>query len=146
MGFIIKPFPQQRAFASLVRLFDQYGLSQIFAPGFPGLLESFYVHERVVEFLMPEVHQAFVSPFRIRRGARVASTDSYASDHPLHLKLFVRHQVVHHTLCQFGPVQHPTPPLGWVFLRGRRLYRAHGGCCDLELPRYRTLEPYMLRS
>jgi hypothetical protein len=33
----------------------------IFAPGFPGLLEAFYVQERLMEFLMPELYQSFVS-------------------------------------------------------------------------------------
>lgn len=51
----------QRAYAGLARLFDQYRLSHIFAPGFPGLHEAFYVQERLVELLMPAVHAAFVS-------------------------------------------------------------------------------------
>lgn len=45
----------------MVRLFDQYGLRHIFEPGFPGLIEAFYVQEKLVELLMPEVHKAFVS-------------------------------------------------------------------------------------
>jgi hypothetical protein len=50
----------QRAYAGLVRLFDQYQLRHIFEPGFPGLVETFYVQERLVELFMPDVHQAFV--------------------------------------------------------------------------------------
>jgi hypothetical protein len=33
----------------------------IFAPGFPGLLEAFYVQERLMEWLMPDVYKSFVS-------------------------------------------------------------------------------------
>lgn len=54
----------QRAYAGLARLFDQYRLRHIFAPGFPGLHEAFYVQERLVELLMPDVHTAFVSSDR----------------------------------------------------------------------------------
>ena len=36
----------------------------IFAPGFPGLLEAFYVQERLVEWLMPDVYKNFVSVSR----------------------------------------------------------------------------------
>jgi len=54
-------FEPERAYAGLVRLFDQYKLGHIFAPGFPGLHEAFYVQERLVEWLMPDVHSAFVS-------------------------------------------------------------------------------------
>ncbi|KAL8287518.1 hypothetical protein RQP46_003376 [Phenoliferia psychrophenolica] len=64
-------FEPERAYACLVRLFYQYGLRHIFEPGFPGLLEAFYVQERLVELLMPDVHQAFV--------AHGISTSSYAT-------------------------------------------------------------------
>ncbi|GAA5881086.1 hypothetical protein JCM3774_003007 [Rhodotorula dairenensis] len=52
-------FEPERAYAGLARLFDQYRLSHIFAPGFPGLHEAFYVQERLVELLLPAVHTAF---------------------------------------------------------------------------------------
>ena len=52
---------RQRAYALLVRLHDSYGMHSIFAPGFPGLLEAFYVQERLMEYLMPELYQSFVS-------------------------------------------------------------------------------------
>lgn len=50
----------------MVRLSEQYGLGHIFSPGFPGLIEAFYVQEKLVEFLMPAVHKAFVSYPRSR--------------------------------------------------------------------------------
>ncbi|GAA5836676.1 hypothetical protein JCM11251_002694 [Rhodosporidiobolus azoricus] len=52
-------FEPERAYAGLCRLFDQYQLGHIFAPGFPGLVEAFYVQEKLVELLMPDVHAAF---------------------------------------------------------------------------------------
>ena len=44
----------------MVRLHDQYGMHDIFAPGFPGLLEAFYVMERLIEWIMPDVYRSFV--------------------------------------------------------------------------------------
>ncbi|GAA6032529.1 hypothetical protein JCM8097_004801 [Rhodosporidiobolus ruineniae] len=64
-------FEPERAYAGLCRLFDQYQLGHIFAPGFPGLVESFYVQERLVELLMPDVHAAFAEHF--------ISTSAYAT-------------------------------------------------------------------
>ncbi|BGP16983.1 hypothetical protein JCM10213_007429 [Rhodosporidiobolus nylandii] len=64
-------FEPERAYAGLCRLFDQYQLGHIFAPGFPGLVECFYVQERLVEMLMPDVHAAFAEHF--------ISTSAYAT-------------------------------------------------------------------
>jgi hypothetical protein len=49
----------ENVYASLVRLHDAYDMHAIFAPGFPGLLESIYVQERVTEEMMPGVYAAF---------------------------------------------------------------------------------------
>ncbi|KAG9007843.1 hypothetical protein FRB93_007234 [Tulasnella sp. JGI-2019a] len=48
-----------RTYAALVRLHDCYDMHSIFSPGFPGLLESIYVQERLTETLMPDVFTAF---------------------------------------------------------------------------------------
>lgn len=45
----------------MVHLHDTYELHTIFSPGFPGMLECFYVQEKLVEMLMPEVSEVFVS-------------------------------------------------------------------------------------
>lgn len=58
------PYLLQRAYSLLVRLHDDYGMHSIFAPGFPGLLEAFYVQERLMEHLMPDVYQSFVGIHR----------------------------------------------------------------------------------
>lgn len=48
------------AYVCMVRLHDWYNLHTIFAPGFPGLVECFYIQERLIEHLLPEVHKTFV--------------------------------------------------------------------------------------
>ncbi|WVR07432.1 hypothetical protein IAU60_004473 [Kwoniella sp. DSM 27419] len=52
-------FDPERAYTLLVRLHDVYGMHAIFEPGFPGLLEAFYVQERLMEWLMPDVYRSF---------------------------------------------------------------------------------------
>jgi hypothetical protein len=52
-------FEPERAYASLVHLHDAYHMHDIFSPGFPGLLESIYVQERIIEEMMPAVYMAF---------------------------------------------------------------------------------------
>lgn len=64
-------FEPERVYASLVRLHDAYSLHTIFSPGFPGLLESIYVQERVTETMMPDVYRAF--------KRNMISTTSYAT-------------------------------------------------------------------
>lgn len=64
-------FEPERVYSSLVRLHDAYSLHTIFSPGFPGLLESIYVQERVTEIMMPDVYKAF--------KRNTISTTSYAT-------------------------------------------------------------------
>jgi hypothetical protein len=45
---------------------DLYDMHGIFAPGFPGLLETFYVQERMLECLMPDVYESFVSALSLK--------------------------------------------------------------------------------
>jgi len=64
-------FAPERAYASLVQLHDAYHMHDIFSPGFPGLLESIYVQERITEQLMPAAYAAFKK--------HIVSTTSYAT-------------------------------------------------------------------
>lgn len=64
-------FEPERAYASLVHLHDAYHMHDIFSPGFPGLLESIYVQERLIEEMMPAVYMAFKK--------HTVSTTSYAT-------------------------------------------------------------------
>lgn len=61
----------EAVYAALVRLHDAYKLHEIFAPGFPGLLESIYVQERLMEEYLPAVYQAFKK--------HMVSTTAYAT-------------------------------------------------------------------
>jgi hypothetical protein len=47
----------------MVRIHEDYSMHAIFQPGFPGLLESIYVQERLIERLMPHVYASFVGIF-----------------------------------------------------------------------------------
>ncbi|CEQ41986.1 SPOSA6832_03768 [Sporobolomyces salmonicolor] len=70
-------FEPERAYAGLCRLFDQYQLQHIFAPGFPGLVEAFYVQERLVELLVPD---SFRHPdAAIDQNEHFISTSAYAT-------------------------------------------------------------------
>ena len=60
----------------MVRLHDVYGMHPIFAPGFPGLLEAFYVQERLMEYLMPDVYKSFVSGWSIHGWTQSSRTDA----------------------------------------------------------------------
>lgn len=51
----------QRVYAMMVRIHDVYRMHSIFIHGFPGLLECFYVQERLIESLMPDVYVSMVS-------------------------------------------------------------------------------------
>jgi hypothetical protein len=50
----------QRVYAMMVRIHDVYQMHSIFIHGFPGLLECFYVQERLIEQLMPDVYISLV--------------------------------------------------------------------------------------
>ncbi|BEJ12645.1 hypothetical protein CspHIS471_0211050 [Cutaneotrichosporon sp. HIS471] len=52
-------FEPERTYSLMVRLHDLYDLHGMFAPGFPGLLETFYVQERLMESIMPDVYASF---------------------------------------------------------------------------------------
>lgn len=54
-------FEPEKVYAVLVQLHDAYAMHTIFSPGFPGLLESIYVQERVMERMIPDVYASFVS-------------------------------------------------------------------------------------
>jgi hypothetical protein len=61
----------ERVYAGMVRLHDEYEMHSIFQPGFPGMLESIYVQERLIQRFMPEVYQSLEK--------NMISTTSYAT-------------------------------------------------------------------
>lgn len=64
-------FEPERAYASLCRLHNHYDLHGIFSPGFPGLVETFYVQEQLVKMLMPRVARVLEE--------QMISTSAYAT-------------------------------------------------------------------
>ncbi|KLT38608.1 RabGAP/TBC [Cutaneotrichosporon oleaginosum] len=52
-------FEPERTYSLMVRLHDLYDMHGMFAPGFPGLLETFYVQERLMESILPDVYMSF---------------------------------------------------------------------------------------
>lgn len=68
---LLNYFEPERVYASLVHLHDAYSLHSIFSPGFPGMLESIYVQERIMETFIPDVYHAF--------KRHMISTTSYAT-------------------------------------------------------------------
>ncbi|ELU38047.1 TBC domain-containing protein [Rhizoctonia solani AG-1 IA] len=81
---------RRRTYAILVRLHDEYEMHTIFQPGFPGLLESIYVQERLIERIMPGVYQALLTVYsdsfrRIPRDWALISTRRRAHNKSLFL-------------------------------------------------------------
>ena len=51
---------EQKVYTSLVRLHDNYDMHETFLPGFPGLLEAFYVQEKIMQQMLPGIYAVFV--------------------------------------------------------------------------------------
>lgn len=49
----------EKVYSSLVRLHDHYDMEATFAPGFPGLLEAFYVQEKIMQRMLPGIYAVF---------------------------------------------------------------------------------------
>ncbi len=64
------PLPQQTVYQMMLEIHDAYSMHSVFQPGFPGLLEGFYVQEKLIEHLMPDVYTSFVSEGVVLRDAR----------------------------------------------------------------------------
>ncbi|KAF9225311.1 RabGAP/TBC [Gyrodon lividus] len=64
-------FGPEKVYAALTHLHDAYSMHAVFSPGFPGLLETIYVQERIMELKMPRVYAAFKE--------HMISTTSYAT-------------------------------------------------------------------
>ncbi|KAI7859547.1 rab-GTPase-TBC domain-containing protein [Circinella umbellata] len=50
-------FEEERSFTALVHMFRRDGLHDLFIPGFPALMESFYIQEQLVERYLPKLHR-----------------------------------------------------------------------------------------
>ncbi len=61
----------ERAYAGMVTLHDSYDLHKIFSPGFPGLVELFYVQNELMKLFMPNLLK--------RLEEHMITTSSYAT-------------------------------------------------------------------
>jgi hypothetical protein len=58
-AFLLIHFKEDNAFWILVKLMIDYGLGQLYAPGFPSLLMSFQIHERLLQTYLPMLNDHF---------------------------------------------------------------------------------------
>ncbi|PVG01819.1 hypothetical protein CPB86DRAFT_834206 [Serendipita vermifera] len=49
----------KKVYTCLVRLHDDYDMHETFLPGFPGLLEAFYVQEKIMQKTLPGIYAVF---------------------------------------------------------------------------------------
>lgn len=49
----------EKVYTCLVRLHDDYDMHDIFLPGFKGLLEAFYVQEKIMQKMLPGLYSTF---------------------------------------------------------------------------------------
>jgi hypothetical protein len=100
-----------------------------FAPGFPGLLEAFYVQEKVMQRMLPGVYAVFVSAgFLLFAGETDASTEA---EHDLDDRIC--RQVVHYIICQYRVVSNATATMGCILSGGGRYNGPHVCCHSLGL-------------
>lgn len=63
MGFIsavlMTNTTAQNAFLMMIALMTNFDLISFFKPGFPGLNESFYIHNRLMQKYLPKLHEHF---------------------------------------------------------------------------------------
>jgi Rab-GTPase-TBC domain len=111
-------YEPEKVYAVLVHLHDTYAMHTIFSPGFPGLLESIYVQERVMERMLPDVYASFVSTWRI---VRVCYYSMIHVEEAYDLIDVVHDKVVYHSFCQHNPVPDAIAVMGRVLSRGTRL-------------------------
>jgi hypothetical protein len=111
----------QRAYTLMVRLHDIWGMHSIFSPGFPGLLEAFYVQERLMEYLMPDVYQSFVSSLILCLETALITERPTATEYDI--LIGVGNQVVYYVVRQYHTVCTATAALG-------RIVVGWSGCHD----------------
>ncbi|KAI8148224.1 rab-GTPase-TBC domain-containing protein [Fennellomyces sp. T-0311] len=85
---------EERSFTALVHMFLRDGLHDLFIPGFPALMESFYLQEQLVERYLPKLHHHLLNVG--------LSSDAYATR--WYITLFTGGVVAYHTLLRIWDV------------------------------------------
>ncbi|CAG8521058.1 7723_t:CDS:2 [Paraglomus brasilianum] len=89
-AILLMYYPEETAFIMLIKLFNRYNLHHLFVPGFPALLESFYVQEQLMNTYIPKIFAHFVN-------LNVLS-NAYATR--WYITLFAGNVVPHHTVLR----------------------------------------------
>jgi hypothetical protein len=100
-------------------------MHSIFAPGFPGLLEAFYVQERLMEYLMPELYQSFVCS----RLDQQAKAHTVATQHDFVIGL--GDEMVYYLVCQYIPLFSTIANMGRFVVRRKGYNGLDIGCYSL---------------
>ena len=130
-AMLLSYFAPERAYASLVQLHDAYHMHDIFSPGFPGLLESIYVQERIVEQMMPAVYAAFKQ--------HMVATTSYATK--WYITLFAN-SIPYQTHLRLWDVFLLEGPDLFVIVATSIIWAYRGQCVHVSLNRKQTLNAH----
>ncbi|RUS31981.1 hypothetical protein BC938DRAFT_476597 [Jimgerdemannia flammicorona] len=94
VAMLLTYFEEEKTFVILTHLFRRYNLHNLFIPGFPALMESFEIQERLTQKYAPKVAKAF---------SKVQITSSaYATR--WYITLFAGGVVPNHTLLRIWDV------------------------------------------
>ncbi|RUS17086.1 rab-GTPase-TBC domain-containing protein [Endogone sp. FLAS-F59071] len=92
----------QKTFIILTHLFRRYNLHNLFIPGFPALIESFYIQEQLMQKYAPRVAKAFGSsvayPLSSKQSKLQITSSAYATR--WFITLFTGGVVPYHTLLR----------------------------------------------
>ncbi|KAG2182493.1 hypothetical protein INT43_007424, partial [Umbelopsis isabellina] len=91
-----------KTFTMLVHMFEKCNLHDLFIPGFPALVEAFYIQERLIEKHLPKVSKHMVIVFSLRDLDITSS--SYSTR--WYITLFTGGIVNYHTLLRIWDVMH----------------------------------------
>ncbi|RHZ46810.1 hypothetical protein Glove_606g60 [Diversispora epigaea] len=83
-------YTEENAFVMLTKLFGRCDLHNLYVPGFPALLESFYVQEKLMELNTPKIAEKF-------NELQISNT-AYATK--WYITLFTSDVVPHHTMLR----------------------------------------------
>lgn len=125
--------PEQKVYSCLVRLHDNYDMHETFLPGFPGLLEAFYVQERIMQRMIPGVYDVFVCCSLSSISTANVWLNPAEKEYDLNYRLC--RQMVHYSLCQYRHVPDPAPTMGRILLRRERCYDSHVGSHHMDIQR-----------
>ena len=105
-------------------------MHDIFLPGFKGLLEAFYVQEKIMQKMLPGLYTVFVCRFV---GLIMADRMRIEAEFNMHNGLC--RQMVYHPVRQYDPLPDAIAIVGHLFSRRQRHSRPHGRRNPLGLQR-----------